>query len=150
MNILNTQSNRLVVVDFQILSYAPGLFDVGYFLIGALSPSERRKHDRRLVKLYYDGLKKLGNHLEDETTLPFELFYQRYLVGAFFKFVLLVINSATIMADGKKEDFYLVPWIHHRLKAFLEDHNDIIGIWRKSTAWRRRLLIESGRLQKSV
>ena len=150
MNILKTQSNRLVVVDFQILSFAPGLFDVGYFLIGALSPSERRKHDRRLVKLYYDGLKKLGNHLEDETTLPFELFYQRYLVGAFFKHVLLVINSATIMADGKEEDFYLVPWIHHRLKAFLEDHKDIIGIWRKSTAWRRRLLIESGRLQKSV
>ena len=69
---------------FSNFIFAPGLFDVGYFLIGALSPSERRKHDRRLVKLYYDGLKKLGNHLEDETTLPFELFYQRYLVGAFF------------------------------------------------------------------
>ena len=54
-NILKTQSNRLVVVDFQILTFAPGLFDVGYFLIGALSPSERRKHDRRLVKLYTMG-----------------------------------------------------------------------------------------------
>ena len=38
-----------MVVDFQILSFAPGLFDVGYFLIRSAEP-KREKHDKKTGK----------------------------------------------------------------------------------------------------
>ena len=45
-------------------------------------------------------------------------YFTKDILSGHFKHILLVINSATIMADGKEEDFYLVPWIHHRLSIF--------------------------------
>jgi thiamine kinase-like enzyme len=138
MNILE-KDDRLVVLDFQITGVGPALMDVGYFLATALSSEDRRTHEERLVRMHYDGLIE-GNNFDDPRIYPFELYYERYKLMGYYKVVLLVICAATIMADGKEEDAYMVSWIHHRLAKFTADHGDPLLNWRKSTERRRKLL----------
>lgn len=41
-------------------SRCPWSYDVAYFLVGALSVNDRKKHDRELVNGYLDALEALG------------------------------------------------------------------------------------------
>ena len=48
------------VVDWQTVSWGPALYDLSYFLAGALDPAERRAHEEELVRLYRDELVAQG------------------------------------------------------------------------------------------
>lgn len=146
MNILK-KDNRLVVLDFQIAGFGPGLMDVGYFLVGGLSSEDRRRHEEKLVRMHYDGLME-GKNFDDPRIYPFDLYFLRYKIFGYYKMVLLVICAATIMADGEEKDAYMVPWIYNRLAKFIADHGDPILNWKKSTERRRQLLRKFPELAK--
>ena len=50
----------VTVLDWQSFAYGAGATDVAYFLAGALSPTERRRHEPELLALYHRTLTGLG------------------------------------------------------------------------------------------
>lgn len=53
-------SRRMGTLDWQTLAIGPGLTDVTYFLSAGVSPELRRQHERELITLYHDELRRLG------------------------------------------------------------------------------------------
>lgn len=53
-------ARRMGTLDWQTLAIGPGLTDVTYFLSAGVSPELRRAHERDLVGLYHEELKRLG------------------------------------------------------------------------------------------
>ncbi|MGO9488803.1 MAG: phosphotransferase [Solirubrobacteraceae bacterium] len=49
-----------VIVDWQTAGWGPVMTDLAYFLGGSLSPADRRAHEQRLVRDYYDALQAHG------------------------------------------------------------------------------------------
>ena len=47
-------------LDFQAYVHCAGLHDINYFVVGSLSPEDRRRFDRDLLNLYLDDLQALG------------------------------------------------------------------------------------------
>lgn len=54
-NLLFT-ADGCTVVDWQTMTWGPAMMDASYFLGGGLSVQDRREHEERLVRVYYDGL----------------------------------------------------------------------------------------------
>jgi aminoglycoside phosphotransferase (APT) family kinase protein len=50
-------------LDWQCVGLAPGLWDATYFMVGALSISDRRKHERELVEHYLTTLRAAGGEI---------------------------------------------------------------------------------------
>jgi len=50
----------IAVVDWQTCSHGPALSDVAYFIGAGLLAADRREHEPRLVRRYYDGLVAAG------------------------------------------------------------------------------------------
>ena len=48
--------NSLAVIDWQIMSRGPGIFDAAYFLGGSLEPDVRRAAERDLLREYHEHL----------------------------------------------------------------------------------------------
>lgn len=53
-------SRRMGTLDWQTLAIGHGLTDVTYFLSAGVSPEARRAHERELITLYHDELRRLG------------------------------------------------------------------------------------------
>jgi hypothetical protein len=68
-------------LDWQCMCRAPSLYDVAYFLAGALDTEERRKHEEGLLRHYLDVLQSDGG-----PELPFDgawQDYRRYVLHGF-------------------------------------------------------------------
>jgi hypothetical protein len=55
-NLLFNADGDCVVVDWQTVQWGPAMLDAAYFLGGSLAVGERRLHEERLVRIYYDTL----------------------------------------------------------------------------------------------
>jgi hypothetical protein len=60
--------------DWQLVRTGHWSHDVGYFLVGSLSPQDRRRHERDLLSGYLDAL----GHAGTETVPDFDEAWQRY------------------------------------------------------------------------
>ncbi|QIL73996.1 phosphotransferase (plasmid) [Diaphorobacter sp. HDW4B] len=68
-------------LDWQSASLAPAMDDVSYFLAGALTPEDRRAHERQLLGHYVDAL---GSHLGSKVDFDaMWLDYRRHLMHGF-------------------------------------------------------------------
>ena len=59
-NTMFDENNGLVLIDFQIIGIANGLYDIAYFMCQSIDRDVRRGHDRELVQLYVDTLRDGG------------------------------------------------------------------------------------------
>jgi hypothetical protein len=55
----------VTVVDWQTVARGPAASDVAYFLGGSLRTADRRAHERELLQLYVDELRRRGVGLDD-------------------------------------------------------------------------------------
>lgn len=128
-----------VVLDFQLVQISEPVADLGKMLLICLSPEDRRKCEKRLVRKNYDALVAAGM---DSKTMPFDLYFLRYAFQGAMSWMLICGVMDTLMADGK-DDEYLVAMIYERLAAFCEDHGNPAEIGAKTVEWRERLLKEA-------
>lgn len=85
----------VAVVDWQSVGYGCCMADVSYFLAGALSPQDRKAHERELLKAYHARLTALG--VKD---YPFEKLWRDY---AHYSFSLFNMAYSASMIVGRTE-----------------------------------------------
>jgi Ser/Thr protein kinase RdoA (MazF antagonist) len=49
-------AKRVVIIDWQLTVRGVGAQDVSYFILQSMTTEDRRAHDERLVRRWYDGL----------------------------------------------------------------------------------------------
>jgi len=59
-NTFRGPTGELGFCDFQAIGHGPYIWDVTYFLTGALVPEDRSRVERDLLSLYLDGLRRAG------------------------------------------------------------------------------------------
>lgn len=59
-NTFREPSGRIGFCDFQAMGRGPYIWDVTYFMTGALRPDDRRRNERALLALYLDELRRHG------------------------------------------------------------------------------------------
>ena len=79
------------VVDWQIASRGRGIFDVTYFVCGALPKEMRRQHEMDLLHLYHDTLQAGG--VRD---YPWDQCVREYRMMALYYMVYVVISLGTL------------------------------------------------------
>jgi len=59
-NVFFEEDGTAGILDWQAYVRCNGMVDVAYFLVGAITIEDRRKHERDLLRSYLDALKKYG------------------------------------------------------------------------------------------
>ena len=130
-------TDKLVFIDFQLSMLSEGHgTDIGYFLMWVLSPSERRKHEKRIIHKHYDAMIAAGM---DGSIYPFSLYFLRYKVLTQFSFVKLALALAGI---NRTEDRYIAAVIYESLSAFIKDHGSMYDNWVESVRQRKALMLK--------
>ncbi len=88
------QGDTLALVDWQLSTRGSAALDLGYFLCGALSPSDRKAHEMRLLRAWHDELTARGvrGYAFDDAVRDYRLSVVVCL--AFVTLMLNVIESA--------------------------------------------------------
>jgi thiamine kinase-like enzyme len=87
----------LAVVDWQIISLGCGLFDVAYFMAGAMPPADRRATEMDLLHIYHDTLTARGVKGYD-----FEQCLLDYRIAALFCWQYAAIILGTLDASNER------------------------------------------------
>jgi len=101
-------SDPLAVVDWQTVVWGPPLADASYFLGAGLVPEERRKHERALLRLYYDALRARGVE-----GLSWERCWSDYRRYAFSGFLMAVAASMLVVQTERGDEMFLTMARRH-------------------------------------
>ncbi|MFI9408658.1 aminoglycoside phosphotransferase family protein [Nocardia gamkensis] len=106
----------LVLVDWQTVSYGPGIADVAYFLGCGLTIEDRRAHERELIGIYHDGLVAAG---VDELTRDecWASYLDHALAGLF-----MAIHASVRVVRTERGDQMWKSWLE-RGATLLTDHD---------------------------
>jgi aminoglycoside/choline kinase family phosphotransferase len=88
---------EFAVCDWQIASRGRGVFDLTYFVCGALTPAMRKQHEMGLVRLYNDTLTAAGVRGYD-----FEQCVREYRASALYYLVYVVISLGTLDSANER------------------------------------------------
>lgn len=101
--LLDQDDPCLTVIDWQ--TYRPGnpLNDVAYALATSLTVEERREHEERLVRHYYEGLIEKG-----VTDFSWDDCWLAYRQGAIYGFMMIVLSVAVAETDRGNAMFMLM------------------------------------------
>ncbi|RGP61617.1 hypothetical protein FSPOR_9943 [Fusarium sporotrichioides] len=80
-NTLITKDGTPGFIDWQGLQYGPSILDVTYFLTGALTVEDRRRHEKELIEVYLEALYKEGGPQLTREDIWGD--YQRYSLQGF-------------------------------------------------------------------
>ena len=87
----------LAVVDWQIMSFGKGMFDVAYFMAGAVTPADRRAIEMDLLHMYHDILTARG-----VTGYDFDQLMLDYRTAAMFCWQYAVVILGTLDASNER------------------------------------------------
>jgi len=88
----------LAVVDWQTVVLGPPLADASYFLGAGLLPEERRRHERSLLRAYYEALVARG--VRDFSWDRCWRDYRRYSFGGF----LMAVGASMLVVQTERGD----------------------------------------------
>ncbi len=109
--------NSLAVIDWQISSRGPGVFDVAYFLCGTMAPAERKASEMDLLRMYHGTLVKNGVHGYD-----FEQCFEDYRASALFCLLYSVLEIGN-MDTANERGVELFDTIMKRAASAISDLN---------------------------
>lgn len=93
------------VVDWQTLSFGPAMTDCSYFLGGSLLPEDRKLHEERLVRLYYDELLAHG-----VTNFSWEECWEGYRRLAFLGILMAVGASMLVQRTERGDEMFMASY----------------------------------------
>jgi hypothetical protein len=105
----------LAVVDWQITSRGRGIFDLAYFICGALAPEMRKSHEMELVRMYYDILQQRGVR-----GYTWERCLREYRTGALYLLVYVVISLGTLDSANERGVALFNAWLERATAAILD------------------------------
>lgn len=106
----------LAVLDWQLVSLGPNMFDVAYFLGASLTTDLRREHERDLVQRYHQGLLARGiqGYSFDECWTD----YRRF---AFAGLLMAVAASVQVEQTERGDEMFITCAARHAQQIL--DHN---------------------------
>jgi len=98
----------LAVVDWQTVVWGPPLADASYFLGAGLLSDERQRHERALLRLYYDALRARGVN-----GYSWERCWSDYRRYAFSGFLMAVAASMMVVQTERGDEMFLTMARRH-------------------------------------
>lgn len=98
----------LAVVDWQTTSWGPALSDTAYFLGAGLAPEDRRRHERDLVRRYWEGLRAGG--VRD---YPWERCWTEYRLHAPAGMLMAIGASMMVERTARGDDMFVAMASRH-------------------------------------
>jgi hypothetical protein len=90
------------VVDWQTVSWGPGMLDAAYFIGGGLRVDDRRANEERLVRLYYDELVRLGVN-----EFSWEQCWKEYRRQVFHSLVMVIAPAMVVVQTDRGDEMFL-------------------------------------------
>lgn len=103
------------VCDWQISTKGRGMFDVTYFILGDLSPEDRRAHQMELLHLWHDILRERG--VKDYS---FDQALEDYRLSTLYCLVYVVISLGTLDPANARGLALMDAWLE-RCTSAIED-----------------------------
>ena len=98
----------LVVVDWQTVSWGPGLIDAAYFLGAGLQPDDRRRHEHDLLRRYWEGLRAGG-----APAFPWERCWAEYRLYAPAGMLMAIGASMMVERTPRGDDMFVAMASRH-------------------------------------
>jgi aminoglycoside phosphotransferase (APT) family kinase protein len=98
----------LTVVDWQTVSWGQPLLDASYFLGAGLPVSDRRAHEKALLREYYDGLLALG-----VSGFSWEACWEEYRRNTFHGVLMAVIAPMLVVRTERGDDMFMTSMARH-------------------------------------
>ena len=102
------------------MGFGCSLVDVGYMIVMALNPTDRRKYEVQLHRQHWESL-CTSKHVNAETYTE-EISFLLYKIFAATKMFYLIDLMSNLMADGRLDDVYIPGLVMTRLTDFVDDH----------------------------
>ena len=93
--------DRVCVLDWQTVSFGPGILDVSYFLGGSLLPDARRAAERDLVRRYHEHMRAGG------VDISWDDCWRQYRRHAFAGLTMAIIASAMVVRTDRGDDMFI-------------------------------------------
>jgi hypothetical protein len=110
------------LVDWSEVGIGNPFTELAQFVVSNLTIEQRRKHERKLFKDYYDILVKQPR--VDAVECSEEVAWQHYKVGGLERWLQMVVILAMINVNNPAFPAKFVQWFHDQTAAFVEDHFD--------------------------
>ncbi len=92
---------RVCVLDWQTVSFGPGILDVSYFLGGSLLPDARRAAQGELVRGYHERLRATS------VDISWDDCWHQYRRHAFAGLTMAIIASAMVVRTDRGDDMFI-------------------------------------------
>ena len=112
----------LAVVDWQTVVWGPPAFDASYFLGAGLQVEDRRRHERDLVRAYYDGLRAGG-----VTDYGWDDLWRDYRRYAFGGFLMAIGASMMVVQTERGDEMFLTMIRRHGAQIVDLDAAELLG-----------------------
>jgi len=89
-----------VILDWQLASYRNPLVDVAYFLTGSIDVEDRRAHEERLLRSYFERVREADASLRFEQVLSD---YRRQIISG----LVATVGSAVVIPPGERDALLL-------------------------------------------
>jgi len=100
-NLLFT-ADTCTVVDWQTMGWGPAMMDASYFLGGGLSVADRREHEERLVRVYYDGL--LAGGVQN---FSWESCWSEYRRQTFLALIMVFVPAMVVVRTDRGDQMFM-------------------------------------------
>lgn len=96
------------VVDWQTVSWGPALYDLSYFVAGAMEPAARREHEEGLVRAWHEEAVAQGVR-----TLTWEHCWEEYRRQSFGGILMAVVASMVVERTPRGDDMFMATLARH-------------------------------------
>lgn len=106
----------VLAIDWQISSRGRGMFDVAYFLSSCIEPAERRAHEQRLVRHWYD----IVTDGSGRKSYTWDEAWLNYRQGVLYTNIYTVIGIGSLDAANERGMALFHKWIERRTSAMAD------------------------------
>jgi hypothetical protein len=112
---------RFVVVDWQTVSWGPVMTDVSYFLGGSVTVEDRRAHEERLVREYYEAL-----HAHGVRGFGWDECWQEYRRLSFLGVLMVIAPAMLVERTERGDDMFMTTLARYAQQVLDLDALDLL------------------------